>query len=97
MIGTSPDSIDRAEDRKRFQEVLKKLGLKQPKNATAMFRRGRGAIAADIGFPWCCGPPTFSGAEGMDIVYGQTSSTTISARPLWFRRTIPVLIDKFLE
>ena len=60
ILGTSPDSIDRAEDRERFQQLLVKLNLRQPANGTALSLPGRQALPGASGIPWWCDLPTCS-------------------------------------
>ncbi|MDP6465965.1 MAG: carbamoyl phosphate synthase large subunit, partial [SAR324 cluster bacterium] len=71
IIGTSPDNIDRAEDRKRFKEVLETLGLKQPSNGTASSFEEAKQIASQIGYPVVVRPSYVLGGRAMEIVYDQ--------------------------
>ncbi len=97
IAGTSPDSIDRAEDRERFADLLKHLGLKQPENGIA-FEPGRAsAIAARIGFPVLVRPSYVLGGRAMEIVYDDTSLRSYMARAVDVGPGRPVLIDQFLE
>jgi len=97
LIGTSPDAIDRAEDRERFKHFLQKLHLKQPHNGTAMNMVAAREIAEKIGFPLVLRPSYVLGGRGMDIVY------TMDEFEQYFRESArispehPTLIDKFLE
>jgi carbamoyl-phosphate synthase large subunit len=97
IIGTSPDSIDLAEDRKRFSELLKKLNIPQPENGTAVSPEEAKAIAARIGYPVVVRPSFVLGGRAMAIVYDEQSldeymRTAVDASP-----EKPILIDKFLE
>jgi carbamoyl-phosphate synthase large subunit len=97
IIGTSPDSIDLAEDRKRFSALLKKLNIPQPPNGTAVSPDEAKAIAADIGYPVVVRPSFVLGGRAMAIVYDESSldeymRTAVDASP-----EKPILIDKFLE
>ena len=77
IIGTSPDSIDQAEDRERFQKMIQKLGLKQPINGTARSQDEAVAIADSIGFPLVVRPSYVLGGRAMEIVYDKDSLETI--------------------
>ncbi|MGE4297318.1 MAG: carbamoyl-phosphate synthase large subunit [Desulfovibrionaceae bacterium] len=97
IIGTSPDSIDRAEDRERFQALLKKLDLRQPENGTAMSVEQAKVEAERIGYPVVVRPSYVLGGRAMEIVY------STEALENYFRVAVvaspehPILIDKFLE
>jgi len=97
IIGTSPDSIDRAEDRERFQEMLHKLGLKQPENGTARSFEEAEKVADRIGYPVVVRPSYVLGGRAMEIVYDVDNlrrymHTAVQASP-----EHPILIDKFLD
>jgi carbamoyl-phosphate synthase large subunit len=97
IIGTSPDSIDLAEDRKRFSALLKDLNIPQPSNGTATSPAEADKIAAEIGYPVVVRPSFVLGGRAMAIVYDQTSldeymRTAVDASP-----DRPILVDKFLE
>jgi carbamoyl-phosphate synthase large subunit len=97
IIGTSPDSIDRAEDRERFQEMLHKLGLKQPENGTARSFEEAEKVAERIGYPVVVRPSYVLGGRAMEIVYDVDNlrrymHTAVQASP-----EHPILIDKFLN
>ncbi|MBM4338511.1 MAG: carbamoyl-phosphate synthase large subunit [Deltaproteobacteria bacterium] len=97
IIGTSPDNIDRAEDRKRFQVLLNKLHLIQPPNGTATsFEEARKA-AEEIGYPVIVRPSYVLGGRAMEIVYDETSLERFVQRAVDASSTHPILIDKFLE
>ena len=98
ILGTSPDSIDRAEDRERFQALLKKLNLRQPPNAIAMNPAEAMQAARDIGFPVVVRPSYVLGGRAMMIVYDESQLTDYFADVLHDRAPEhPILIDKFLE
>ncbi|HEY6008472.1 MAG TPA: carbamoyl-phosphate synthase large subunit [Geobacteraceae bacterium] len=97
IIGTSPDSIDRAEDRERFQEMLHKLELRQPENGTARSCDEAEAVADRIGYPVVVRPSYVLGGRAMEIVYDVDNlrrymTTAVQASP-----EHPILIDKFLD
>ncbi len=97
IIGTSPDSIDRAEDRERFKELLKKLGLIQPENGTAFTFQEALAVAESIGFPVVVRPSYVLGGRAMEIVYEPAALETFMAKAVLVSPGHPILIDKFLE
>ncbi|GFO69317.1 carbamoyl-phosphate synthase (glutamine-hydrolyzing) [Geomonas limicola] len=97
IIGTSPDAIDRAEDRERFQEMLQKLNLRQPENGTARSFEEAEAVAQRIGYPVVVRPSYVLGGRAMEIVYDVDNlrrymHTAVQASP-----EHPILIDKFLD
>ncbi|GAB7026426.1 carbamoyl-phosphate synthase large subunit [Geotalea toluenoxydans] len=97
IIGTSPDAIDRAEDRERFQEMLHKLGLRQPENGTARSFEEAEKVADRIGYPVVVRPSYVLGGRAMEIVYDVDNlrrymTTAVQASP-----EHPILIDKFLD
>jgi carbamoyl-phosphate synthase large subunit len=97
IIGTSPDSIDRAEDRERFQEMLHKLGLRQPENGIARSFEEAEVVAVRIGYPVVVRPSYVLGGRAMEIVYDVDNlrrymTTAVQASP-----EHPILIDKFLD
>ncbi|RJQ31137.1 MAG: carbamoyl-phosphate synthase large subunit [Actinobacteria bacterium] len=97
IIGTSPDSIDLAEDRKRFGALLDKLKIPQPPNGTAFSFKEAAKIADSIGYPVLVRPSYVLGGRAMEIVYGEDAlegyiQTAAKASPKH-----PILIDKFLE
>ncbi len=97
VIGTSPDAIDRAEDRKRFQEVVAKLGLRQPENGTATNKAEAAAICNRIGYPVVVRPSYVLGGRAMEIVYDEESLTRYMVNAVKVSHERPVLIDKFLN
>ncbi len=99
ILGTSADAIDLAEDRKRFQVLLNELGLKQPKNATAMTPEETVAAAAAIGYPVILRPSYVLGGRGMVVVPDEVTlkSTVQSGELFRISGDNPVLIDGFLH
>src|SRR6266702_939657 len=97
IIGTSPDSIDLAEDRKRFGALLNELGIPQPENGTAISIEGAREIAQRIGYPVLVRPSYVLGGRAMAIVYDQDSLDEYMRHAVDFSHDRPVLIDKFLE
>jgi carbamoyl-phosphate synthase large subunit len=97
IIGTSPASIDLAEDREKFAEILERLNLRQPPNGTARDIEGACAIAAKIGYPVLVRPSFVLGGRGMEICYDEPSLIQFADKALEASPDYPVLIDKFLE
>src|SRR5215217_6599214 len=97
VIGTSPDSIDLAEDRKRFGALLKELGIPQPDNGMASSFEEARDVAARIGYPVLVRPSYVLGGRAMAIVYDQDALETYVRNAVGFTPDRPVLIDKFLE
>ncbi len=97
ILGTSPDSIDRAEDRKRFQQLLNKLGLLQPKNGIATNEQEAIEIAEKIGYPVLVRPSFVLGGRAMEIVYDRNDLEQYIKSAVEVSPGKPVLIDKFLE
>jgi carbamoyl-phosphate synthase large subunit len=97
ILGTSPDAIDRAEDRERFIALLKKLDLLQPENGTAMSYDHAAEIAERVGYPVVVRPSYVLGGRGMDIVYTPEELSRYFAEAVVASPEHPVLIDKFLE
>jgi carbamoyl-phosphate synthase large subunit len=97
VIGTSPDSIDLAEDRKRFGALLKQLGIPQPDNGMAASVEEAREVAARIGYPVLVRPSYVLGGRAMAIVYDQEALDTYVLNAVGFTPDRPVLIDKFLE
>ncbi|MEN8152219.1 MAG: carbamoyl-phosphate synthase large subunit, partial [Planctomycetota bacterium] len=97
IIGTSPASIDLAEDRELFQQLLKREDLAQPPNGTAVSNEDAIAIATEIGYPVVVRPSFVLGGRAMEIVYDEESLTTYMANAVDASPERPVLIDKFLE
>ncbi len=97
ILGTQPESIDRAEDRKLFQGMLSKLGLVQPENGTARSVDGAVAIAKAIGYPVIVRPSYVLGGRAMKIVYDRTDLENFTKLAIIASPGHPVLIDKFVE
>ena len=97
IVGTSPDSIDRAEDRKRFSELVTKLGLRQPENGTAEDVGGALRVAHAIGYPVLVRPSYVLGGCAMEIVYDDASLERYMERAVWVSPERPVLVDRFIE
>ena len=97
IIGTSPDAIDRAEDRERFQAVIDKVGLRQPSNRTAVNVADAIAGAADIGYPIVVRPSYVLGGRAMEIVYNDSELARYFANAVDVSFSAPVLLDRFLE
>jgi carbamoyl-phosphate synthase large subunit len=97
IIGTSPDSIDRAEDRRRFAEMLDRLALRQPKNGTALTVEEAIAIAERIGYPVLVRPSYVLGGRAMEIVYDSDSLRGYMDRAVEVGPGRPVLVDQFLD
>ncbi len=97
ILGTSPESIDLAEDRKRFKNVMHKLGIPQPESGTATVLGEALDVARQIGYPLMVRPSYVLGGRGMEIVYDDEMLTSYvnAAVEIWPGR--PILIDKFLE
>ncbi len=97
IIGTSPESIDAAEDRQIFKKILEKLGLKQPVNATATTPEEAYELAGQIGFPILLRPSFVLGGRGMFIVYEMEEMKRVIREAFDAAPGKPVLLDKFLE
>jgi len=97
ILGTQPESIDRAEDRELFQAMLKKLGLIQPANGTAVTVEEALAVAEEIGFPVIVRPSYVLGGRAMKIVYDRDDLIGYTRVAIDASPDHPVLIDKFLE
>ncbi len=97
ILGTSPDSIDRAEDRKRFKELLHKLNLKQAESDTALSVEGAIHAAEIIGYPVMVRPSYVLGGRAMEIVYDSKSLQEYMKRAVKASPEHPVLVDKYLE
>jgi carbamoyl-phosphate synthase large subunit len=97
ILGTSPDSIDVAEDRRRFDKIARELGLRQPPNGTATSAQEAEAIAARIGYPVLVRPSYVLGGRAMQIVYDPDSLRHYFATAVRASEERPVLVDRFLE
>ena len=97
ILGTTPDSIDRAEDRKRFKELLDTLGLLQAESGTAVSCDEAVAAANRIGYPVMVRPSYVLGGRAMEIVYDEESVRNYMSRAVKASPDRPVLVDKYLE
>ncbi|KQC09976.1 MAG: carbamoyl phosphate synthase large subunit [Smithella sp. SDB] len=97
IMGTSPDSIDRAENRDLFQEIVRKLKLNQPDNDTARDIKKALQAAERIGYPVLVRPSYVLGGRSMEIVYDPDTLSSFMERALLVSPEHPILIDKFLE
>src|SRR6056297_2938576 len=97
IIGTSPDAIDRAEDRERFQQMITRLGLKQPENATVRSHEEGILAARDIGYPLVVRPSYVLGGRAMEIVYDETELVRYMRSAVLVSNDSPVLLDHFLN
>jgi carbamoyl-phosphate synthase large subunit len=97
IIGTTPDAIDRAEDRERFQQLIHQLGLMQPPNTTARSETEAVTLAAAIGYPLVVRPSYVLGGRAMEIVYDEAELTRYMHRAVRVSNDSPVLLDRFLD
>jgi len=97
IIGTSPDSIDLAEDRERFQQLVEELGLKQPPNRTATDPEQAIALAEEIGFPLVVRPSYVLGGRAMEIVHDVEDLKRYMREAVRVSNDSPVLLDRFLD
>ncbi|MBP8272473.1 MAG: carbamoyl-phosphate synthase large subunit, partial [Sphaerotilus sp.] len=97
IIGTSPDSIDVAEDRERFQQLLHAVGLKQPPNRTARTEDAALALANEIGYPLVVRPSYVLGGRAMEIVHGDKDLERYMREAVRVSDKSPVLLDRFLD
>jgi carbamoyl-phosphate synthase large subunit len=97
ILGTSSDSIDRAEDRERFDGLLEKLKLKRPASGTARSTEEAVRIAGGVGYPVMVRPSYVLGGRAMEIVYDEASLIEYMLRAVEASPEHPVLIDRFLE
>ncbi len=97
IIGTSPDSIDIAEDRERFQKLLQQLGLKQPPNRTARTEEEALRLAAEIGYPLVVRPSYVLGGRAMEIVHDGRDLERYMREAVKVSNDSPVLLDRFLD
>ena len=97
ILGTSPDNIDLAEDRKRFGNMLSKMKIPQPENGTAMTTEEARIIARKIGYPILVRPSYVLGGRGMNIVYTEESLVNYINNASLISPDKPILVDKFLE
>ena len=97
IIGTSPEAIDRAEDRERFQQVVERLGLKQPENDTVTTLEQAVTSATRIGYPLVVRPSYVLGGRAMEIVYDETDLRRYFKEAVSVSNESPVLLDCFLD
>ncbi|HEU4649338.1 MAG TPA: carbamoyl-phosphate synthase large subunit, partial [Gemmatimonadales bacterium] len=97
ILGTSPDAIDAAEDRKRFEALARELGVAQPPSGTATSVEEAVAVAARVGYPALVRPSYVLGGRAMEIVYDEASLRSYFTRAARVAPEHPVLIDRFLE
>ncbi|MBT3092717.1 MAG: carbamoyl-phosphate synthase large subunit [Candidatus Thiodiazotropha sp. (ex Lucina pensylvanica)] len=96
IIGTSPDSIDLAEDRERFQQLVEKLNLRQPPNRTARDTESAVQLADEIGYPLVVRPSYVLGGRAMEIVYNENELRRYMREAVSVSNDSPVLLDRFL-
>ena len=97
IIGTSPDVIDRAEDRERFQQMIGRLGLIQPENATVRSHEEGILAAREIGYPLVVRPSYVLGGRAMEIVYDEEELVRYMRNAVLVSNDSPVLLDHFLN
>jgi carbamoyl-phosphate synthase large subunit len=97
IIGTTPDSIDLAEDRERFQQLIDQLDLLQPPNRTARSTEAARVLAAEIGYPLVVRPSYVLGGRAMEIVYNEDDLRDYMAEAVSASNESPVLLDRFLN
>ncbi|WP_017460812.1 carbamoyl-phosphate synthase large subunit [Dyella ginsengisoli] len=97
VIGTTPDSIDLAEDRERFQQMIHKLGLRQPPNRTARNADEALALAREIGYPLVVRPSYVLGGRAMEVVYDDADLARYIRDAVQVSNDSPVLLDRFLD
>ncbi len=97
LLGTSPESIDRAEDRELFSALIRKLHLKQPSSGTAMTLTQANEIKESLGYPLVLRPSYVLGGRGMEIVYDDEQFDNYFRKAVVISPEHPILIDKFLE
>jgi len=97
IIGTSPDSIDLAEDRERFQQLVESLQLKQPPNRTARSKDEALAMGADVGYPLVVRPSYVLGGRAMEVVHGDDDLAAYMDAAIEVSNDSPVLLDRFLD
>ena len=97
IIGTSPDSIDLAEDRERFQKLVEDLGLEQPPNATARSKDEALKLGTDVGYPLIVRPSYVLGGRAMEIVHNDEDLAAYMDAAIDVSNDSPVLLDRFLD
>jgi carbamoyl-phosphate synthase large subunit len=97
IIGTSPDSIDLAEDRERFQQLIERLGLRQPPNRTARAHDEAIRLAGEIGYPLVVRPSYVLGGRAMEVVHSDADLSRYIREAVKVSNDSPVLLDRFLD
>ena len=97
IVGTTPDSIDLAEDRERFQKLVDSLGLKQPPNSTARNKEEALGMGADVGYPLVVRPSYVLGGRAMEIVHSDEDLEAYMDAAIGVSHNSPVLLDRFLD
>ena len=97
ILGTTPDSIDLAEDRERFQQLITRLGLKQPPNRTARTEEDAVVMAREVGYPLVVRPSYVLGGRAMEIVYEEEDLRDYMTEAVSVSNESPVLLDRFLD
>ncbi len=97
IIGTSPDAIDVAEDRERFQQLVNQLALKQPPNRTARTEEAAIQASREIGFPWVVRPSYVLGGRAMEVVFTEEDLKVYMTEAVTVSNDSPVLLDRFLD
>jgi len=97
IIGTSPESIDIAEDRERFADLVRRLGLRQPANATARTEEQALRMAKEVGYPLVVRPSYVLGGRAMEVVYAEEDLKTYMTDAVRVSNDSPVLLDRFLD
>jgi carbamoyl-phosphate synthase large subunit len=97
IIGTTPESIDVAEDRERFADLVRKLGLRQPANATARTEEQAIRLAKEVGYPLVVRPSYVLGGRAMEVVFAEEDLRTYMTDAVRVSNDSPVLLDRFLD
>jgi carbamoyl-phosphate synthase large subunit len=97
IIGTTPESIDVAEDRERFADLVRKLGLRQPANATARTEEQALRLAREVGYPLVVRPSYVLGGRAMEVVFAEEDLKTYMTDAVRVSNDSPVLLDRFLD
>jgi carbamoyl-phosphate synthase large subunit len=97
IIGTTPDAIDVAEDRERFQKLIQELGLRQPANATARTEEQAVSLAREVGYPLIVRPSYVLGGRAMEVVFNEDDLRVYMTEAVRVSNDSPVLLDRFLD
>src|SRR5690606_2445850 len=97
IIGTTPDAIDEAEDRERFQQMIQRLNLRQPENATVRSVEAAVEKATAIGYPLVVRPSYVLGGRAMEVVYSEEELRRYMRDAVQVSEDSPVLLDRFLS